>query len=131
MAILVKMLPYHYLAIKTTPGANHIKLFTAYPSEAPEKCSIQGRPLGLPANIRLGCKGLPGTSTSLLLKSVNYAVKRFIGLASGTDLINFGVNLLTHLESYIFSQDRKVMVTKIKLPILHKSVSKCTQNPQA
>jgi hypothetical protein len=63
VAILVKMLPYHYLAIKTTPGANHINFFTAYPSEAPEKCSIQGRPLALPANIRLGCKGLPGTNT--------------------------------------------------------------------
>jgi len=69
------------LSCHQSPGANPIKSFAAYPSEAPKNAPLQGRPLGLPANIRLGWKGLPGTSTSLLLKSVNYAVKRFIGLA--------------------------------------------------
>jgi hypothetical protein len=33
--------------------------------------------VALPTNIKLGWKGLPGTSTSLLQKSVNYGCKKF------------------------------------------------------
>jgi hypothetical protein len=33
--------------------------------------------VALPTNIKLGWKGLPGTSTSLLQKSVNYGCKSF------------------------------------------------------
>jgi hypothetical protein len=36
-----------------------------------------GRDPALPANIRLGWKGLAGTNTSLLRKSVNYDRKKF------------------------------------------------------
>jgi hypothetical protein len=36
-----------------------------------------GKPLASPANIELGWKGLSGTNTSLLRKSVNYSRKKF------------------------------------------------------
>jgi hypothetical protein len=51
-------------------------------SGAPERCLTWEAP-ALPANIRLGGKGLLGTNTSLLQKSINYGDKSFIEPASG------------------------------------------------
>jgi hypothetical protein len=39
--------------------------------------------LDLPANIRQGWKGLPGTNTSFLQKSVNYGQKKFYNIGPG------------------------------------------------
>jgi hypothetical protein len=44
------------------------------------KC-LQGRPLAIPANIKLGWKGLPGKNTLAYHKNLyNTSVKSFIGL---------------------------------------------------
>ncbi len=63
---------------------------------------------------------------SSLLKTVSKLSQiHFIGFASGVDPIKlFGVvNLLT-IESYIFSQHRKIMATLMQWSSLQKSVSK-------
>ncbi len=51
----------------------------AYPGEAPApfRCPLYARLLDLLANTRLDRKGLPGTNTSLLRKSVNYGRNKF------------------------------------------------------
>jgi hypothetical protein len=49
-----------------------------------QSAPLKRRPLALPTNIRLGWKGLPGTNTNKLLKSVNYDRKKsFIVQAHG------------------------------------------------
>ncbi len=49
---------------------------------------LQGQALALPANIRLGWKGSPGTKhSSLLQKSVNYVRKSFIVQALGANVM--------------------------------------------
>jgi hypothetical protein len=49
-----------------------------------------GRLLALPANIRLGWNGLPGTNTlAYYEKSLLTAVKHFKTLATGVNVINF------------------------------------------
>jgi len=49
----------------------------AYPRVEHLKGASLGLSLALPANIRLGWKGLPGPNTSLLRKSVNCGCKKF------------------------------------------------------
>jgi hypothetical protein len=45
-----------------------------------------GWALALPANIRLGWKGLPEKNTSLLQKSINYGCKTFYSIGPLYDL---------------------------------------------
>ncbi len=49
----------------------------AYLSEAFSGAPLYGRFLAPPTNIKLSWRGLPGTNTSLLRKSVNYGRKKF------------------------------------------------------
>jgi hypothetical protein len=64
----------------------------AYPSEAPFRCSTLGCPPALPANFRLGWKGLPGTNTLAYCENpLVMAVKSFIGLAQGLSIfVHYG-----------------------------------------
>ncbi len=53
----------------------------AYSSEAPFRCSTLGQALALPANIRLGWKGLPENKrSSLLWKVITYSCKKFYNI---------------------------------------------------
>jgi hypothetical protein len=58
----------------------------AYHRKEPLKSSLIGQAPALPTNIRQGWKGLPGTNTSLLQKSVNYGCKKFMTLGSDRKL---------------------------------------------
>jgi hypothetical protein len=65
---------------KYAPGLVHINNCTNIAQSLINRLKdapLQGRPLALPENIRLGWRGLPGTNTSLLRKSVNYGRKKF------------------------------------------------------
>ncbi len=68
----------------------------AYPSEAPFRCSTLEYVPALPANIRLGWKGLPGTNV-LAYNEKSY-LKRFITLVPGANVIK-----LFTVISYNFS----------------------------
>jgi hypothetical protein len=52
-----------YISIVVLSSLMCVGKATAYLSEAPFSCSTLGQALVLPTNIRLGWKGLPGTST--------------------------------------------------------------------
>ena len=49
-----------------------------------------------------------------------------MSIKAGVDLIKLKINLLTLFESFIFSQDRKIMIVLIKWSSLQKSESKFT-----
>jgi hypothetical protein len=60
----------------------------AYPIVEHLKKSSIGQVPALPANIRPGWEGLPGTNTSLLLKFVNNKQKSFVTLGPGENVQN-------------------------------------------
>jgi hypothetical protein len=56
---------------------------------------LEGSPLALPTNDRLGWNGLPGTNTlAYYKKQYNTAVKSFIGLALESKVMKLGEILL-------------------------------------
>ncbi len=74
-----------YGKVNVSAGAISIKLFTAVICKI-FVISSSVRPFqafsALPVNIRLGWKGLPGTNTGSLRKSVNYGRKKFYRIGS-------------------------------------------------
>jgi hypothetical protein len=75
------------------------KVMSLPKSGVPERCFTQVGS-ALPANIRLVLKGLLGTNTKLLRKSVNYSRKKFKGLTHG-DLSSLK-NLDLYSQHFIF-----------------------------
>ncbi len=67
-------MPFH-------PGLMFASKVRAYASESPFKCYLQDRLVALPANIRLGYKGFPGTNTlAYCKKMLIIPIKSFITL---------------------------------------------------
>ena len=82
---------------------------------------LLGRLLALSANVRQGCKGLPGTNTSLLRKDVNYGSKKFYNIDTRGGMTEQYYYERTETYEKILNR-KKDFVGCHSVPMVHSSV---------